>query len=888
MRRLIRLFRKSRSERELNNELRFHLDEQIADNLAAGMTLQEARRHATLSLGGLERVKQEVRDSRWESYLENLIRDFHFALRTLRKDSRTSLVAICALALGISACTVVFSVVYNSFFQTLPYKDFRRSVVWHLHDSGNVDGKKDRDYFSIEEIRAFREQNRVFEETIAYCGIRLVYDDGTSNYYWPLGAEVSSNTFDYLGAAPLLGRGITPEDGAPNAPPVFVMNYGFWQSEFGGDPSILGKTFTLNDTPTTLVGIMPSRFNFFKASFWMPIRLEQMRNGGMLMGRLKNGISVQAATVDLDNIAHLLHKPSSRWYSPEQTFPEQQFTIVSQTLLDTVIGNFTKTLYLLLAAVSLLMLLACSNVANLLLARATARERELAMRATLGASRQRLIQQLLVECLVLATVSCGVGCVLAYFGLQAVIALIPNGTLPDQTVIRINAPVLLLSLGLTILTTILCGLAPAFHIVGGDLQPRLTGSRPGVIKGSHHSMLRGVLVVSEVALSIVLLIGAGLLMRSFFVLTRVDLGFNPQNIFYFEFSLPKRYNTDYADSLTRKNALTQSLLDRLRVVPGAIYVSEQNNMPPLESEASDTIIPGKPHSEPWETSIEECSAGYFSLLGLRSLHGRFFSDEDVAAARRVVVVNETFAKQFFPKEDALGRKVRFALFDQPYLAAPREAYFEIVGIVRDFKTRDYANRSWQTTAQAFMPYTVANYSWRSFMVRTAADPSSLSKTIAQEVRSLDPGVRIYNPGTLEGALREFYRGPQFELVTIATFAVVGLMLAVVGIFSVMAYAVSLRIHEIGVRMALGAQQTNILQLVLLSGFRLVATGILTGLFVSFALTRLLASQIPGVSPTDPWAFSGVALLSLCVGLAACAIPARRAASIDPLVALHYE
>ena len=887
MRCLLRLFRKSHSERDLDREVRFHLEQQIAENLAAGMTPQEACRRAALSLGGLERVKQEVRDAHWESHLENFLRDFRYALRTLRKDCRTSLVAIFALALGIGACTVVFSVVYNSFFQALPYRDFRRSVVWHLHNSENLGAKEDRHYFSIAEIHAFREQNHVFEDTIAYSGIRLVYDDGTSNYYWPFGAEVSSNTFNYLGVAPLLGRGITPEDGQPNAPPVFVMNYRFWQSEFAGDPSIVGRTFILNDTPTTLIGIMPSRFSPFNAAFWMPMRLEQMRNGAM-MGRLKKGTSIQAAAADLDKIAHLLHKPSPRGYSPEQTFPEQEFTIVSQTLLGALIGNFTKTLYVLLAAVSLLMLLACANVANLLLARATARERELAMRATLGASRQRLIQQLLVECFVLATVACGVGCALAYFGVQAVVALIPDGTLPDQTVIRMNAPVLLLSLGLTILTTVLCGLAPSFQILRGDLQTRLAGSGSGVVKGLRHNMLRGALVVSEVALSIVLLIAAGLLLRSFFVLTRVDLGFNPQNIFYFELSLPKRYNTDYADSLARKNALTQSLLERLHSLPGAIYVSEQNNMPPLESEASDTIIPGKPHDAPWETNIEECSEGYFSLLGLRLLRGRFFSGDDVAAAHRVVVVNEAFAKQFFPKEDSLGQKVRFPLFDQPYLAAPRNAYFEIVGIVRDFKTRDYDNLSWKTAPQAFMPYSVANYSWRSFMVRTAVDPNSLSKTIAQEVSSLDPGVRVYKPGTLEAALREFYRGPQFELVTLATFALVGLMLVVVGIFSVTAYAVSLRIHEIGIRMALGAQQANILQLVLLSGFRLVAAGILIGLFASFVLTRLLASQISGVSPTDPWTFSGVALLSLCVGLAACAIPAQRAASVDPIVALRYE
>jgi putative ABC transport system permease protein len=513
-------------------------------------------------------VKDEARYAHWETHIESLFGDFRNALRTMCKDFRSSVVVIFALALGIGACTVVFSVVYNSFFDALPYTDFRRSVVWQLHNSGNAGEKKDRKYFSGPEIRAFREQNHVFEDVIAYIGIRPLYDDGTSSRYWPMGALVTANTFDYLGVPPLLGRRISQDDGKPNAPPVFVMNYRLWQREFSGDPKILGKTFILNANPTTLIGIMPLQFNAFDAKFWIPATFEQLASGSHLMGHLKRGVSVQTAAADLDAIAHRLHKPSPPQLFREQTFPEEKFVIVAQTLLDSLIGNFTKTLYVLLGAVLLLMLVACSNVANLLLARATTREHEIAMRATLGASRGRLIRQLLVECFVLAAVACAFGCAFAYCGVKGVVALIPNGTLPDQTVIRINTPVLLLSLGLTILTTVLCGLAPALHILGGDLQPRLTGSGTGVAKSFRHGMLRAGLVVSEVALSIVLLIGAGLLMRSFFVLTRVDLGFDPKNILYFEIELPKRYNTDYSDSLSRKNALTRNILDHLRALPG--------------------------------------------------------------------------------------------------------------------------------------------------------------------------------------------------------------------------------------------------------------------------------------------------------------------------------
>ncbi len=884
MRRLRRLFRKSHNESDLDRELRFHLEQQVADYCATGLSPEEARRRAQQEFGGLERVKEEVRDTRWETHLDNLLRDFRYAFRNLRKDHRFSLIAIFALALGIGSSTVVFSIVYNVFFDALPYINFNRSVVFGTKDVASVGEGKVRTYFSPAEVRAFREQNHVFEDFIAYALMRPTYDDGKSIRYIPFGAVVTTNTFDYLGVPPLLGRTISQEDGKPDATPVFVMNYRLWQREFGGDPKILGKIFILDGDPRTLVGIMPPQFNAFDASFWLPVTPEDAATGLVqLMGRLKPGVSVRTAGADLNAIAHRLHKPN-----PGGIFPEDKFVIVPETLLDSLIGNFKKTLYALLAAVLLLLLIACSNVANLLLARATAREREIAMRATLGATRGRLIHQLLVESFMLAAAASGAGCVLAYFGLKIVVALIPAGTLPEETVIRMNAPVLFLALGVTILTTILCGLAPALHVVRVDLQPRLTGSGQGVGESFRHGKFRAGLVVSEIALSIILLIGAGLLMRSFLVLTRVDLGFNPKNVLYFVLNLPPTYNTDIAGSRERKNALTRQLLDRLRALPGVTSVAEFVWPPPLKYESSDTIIPGKPHTEPWKTRYEMCSEGFFQTLGLPLVRGRFFSEDDVTAARDVIVVNEAFSRQYFPNEDPVGHKFKLEEFDRTFLDAPHDTYFEIVGIVRDYKTRGYDNPSWQTFPQAFVPYSVAGFNWRAFMARTAVDPNSILKNIGQEVRALDPGVQIETSGTLEGTLQEFYRGPQFELVTLAAFAGIGLALVVIGIFSVMAYTVSLRTHEIGIRVALGAQQTNILRLVILNGFRLVAAGILIGLLASYALTHFLASQITGVSVTDPWTFAAVVTVVVSVGLAACLLPARRAAAVDPLVALRYE
>jgi len=817
-----------------------------------------------------------------ETHLESFTRDFRYAVRNLRKNPRFSLIAIFALALGIGATTVMFSVIYSVVVDALPYKNFDRCVVFKIQNLENAGGWKGRDFFLPEETRAFREQNHVFEETIGYNGIRLQYDDGRSVRYWPRGETVTANTFDFLGVPPLLGRTFSPEDGRPEAAPVFVMNYHFWQSEFGGDPKILNTIFILNGQPTTLVGIMPQRFNAFKANFWLPMRDEG--NIPSIMGRLKTGLRVEAAGSDLDAIAHHYQKTH-----PGGPFPlPEKFAIVPETLLDSLIGGFQKTLFGLLAAVLLLLLIACSNVANLLLARATAREKEMAMRSTLGASRARLIQQLFAESFALAVAALIAGWALAYFALKIVVALIPAGTLPEETVIQMNVPVLLLSLGTTLLTTVLCGLAPALHILRGDLQPRLAGSGQSVGTTFRHSELRGVLVIGEVALSIVLMIGAGLLMRSFLVLTRVDLGFDPKNVLFFQLSLPKAYNTDIDVTRQKKNALTRQILDRLRALPGVTAVSESNEEPPLEDAWSDTIIPGKPHIERWQTTLESVSEGYFQMFGLPLIRGTFFSEDDVLAARQVMVVNQAFVRRYFPDEDPLGRRVKMEVLDRTFLDAPHNTYFEIIGIVRNYKTRNFDNPAWEDLPQAFIPYSVQGYSWRTYMARTTANPTLLLKTVSQEMRTIEPNAWISTSGTLEGSLRAFYRGPQFELFTLGSFASIGLLLVTIGISSVMVYTVSQRTHEIGIRMALGAHQRNILRLVLVNGLRLVAAGIVIGLFTSYALTRFLASQISGVSVTDPWTFAGVAILSVCVGLAACLLPARRAAQTDPLVALRYE
>jgi len=604
--------------------------------------------------------------------------------------------------------------------------------------------------------------------------------------------------------------------------------------------------------------------------------------GGSLVGRLKPGVSVQTAGADLDAIAHALQKTYRSEMLPDK------FAIVPQTLLDSIIGGFRKTLYALLSAVLLLLLIACSNVANLLLLRATAREREMAMRATLGASRIRLVRQLFAESLVLALAASILGCALAYLLLKVVVALIPAGALPEEVVIRMSVPVLFAALGLTLVTTMLCGVAPVLHVWGTDLQSRLIGAGRNVQGHFQHGRLRAGLVVGEVALSVVLLIGAGLMMRSFLILTRVDLGFNPQNVLHFRLSLPKEYNTDIDVTRQKKNALTRQLLDRMQALPGVTSVSESMLPPPLQYDWSDTIIPGKPHTERWETRFEICSEGYFQILGLPLLHGRLLSEDDMNAERHVMVVNETFSRQYFPGEDPIGHQVKLQVLDRPFLDVPHDTYFEIVGIVRDYKAIDDQNRSWRAFPQVFIPYSVQGFSWRTYMARTVTNPAVLLKNIEQEVRAIDPNVEIAASGTLEGSLNEFYRRPQFELFTLGSFALIGLLLVVIGIFSVVAYTVSRQTHELGIRIALGAQRTDILDMVFTHSLRIIASGVAIGLLASYGFSRFLTSEISGISVSDPWTYGLVAVVVVVVGLLACYLPARRATRVDPMVALRYE
>jgi putative ABC transport system permease protein len=841
---------------------------------------------------------------RWKTYLDSLLGDLRYAVRSLRKDRKFAFVAIFALALGIGASTVVFSVFYNLLFNAFAAKDAARLVVPVIQDAERP-GNEDPLSLPLEDLEVIRKQSPVFENIVGYitAGGIVLANDGPQVFQF-FCTRVTADAFEFYGVPPLLGRGITPADGKPDAAPVFVMSYKTWNSTFRGDLGILGKTLTVDGELRTLVGVMPPRFQAFgsQTEIWIPVN--QARDStrpyadfpGELLGRLRPGVTVQAASADLGVIVRglaALHPGH---------FP-QRFTVRVQTATDHLLAmeggapsffhsDLKHLLYDLLAAVGMLLLIACSNVANLLLSRATVREKEMAVRTALGATRGRLVRQLLAESSVLAMSACLVGCAFAWFGVKFVSAILPRAgdvyggsRIGAEIGVGLNSPVLLFALGLTLVTTLACGLAPALRVARADLQPQLASSGKGGNNVFRHGRFRAALVIAEVTLSIVLLIGSGLMMRSFYRLTHVDLGFNPQNVLMTAFLPPPSQNRVPAFKRFASHdgeVLLREVVERLKALPGVTNVAVEDALPGYSpTRGYQTSVPGSPHSE--EVGIWAADENLFQTVELRPIKGRWLSEREVRTAQYVGVITERLARDFFGDADPVGQQIKMKAFKDPF-QPPHDAEFQIIGVVADVKTVGPQQPSMPII---FLPYTVRG----GFVVllKTTVDPASLRHAVQEQVWAVDRNEIVGLCSPLEDFFQKFtYATPEFGLLIATPLASISLLLVVVGVFSVMAYSVSLRTQEIGIRMALGAQQNDILGMVLRNGSALIAAGICIGLFASYGLTRFLASQIWGVSVTDPWTFGGVAAMVVEVGLAACFLPARRATRVDPLVALRYE
>jgi putative ABC transport system permease protein len=800
--------------------------------------------------------------------MNTLWQDLRYGLRMLLKNPGFAVVAVIALALGIGANAAIFSVVNAVLLRSLPYNEPERLLVLRENKPPQFPE------FSVSpgNFLDWQKQNTVFEKLAAIGGSSYnLVDAGEPERL--RGARVSAGLFEMLGVKPAQGRTFAAEEDQEGHNSVAILSHGLWQRRFGADPNIIGRAVQFNATSYTVIGIMPPDFQFpdRETELYTPIAFDakQAQQHGShyisVVGRLKPGVTLEQARTEMSAIAARLAQayPDSNTGWGVTLFPMQEYES----------RDIKPALLVLLGAVALVLLIACANVANLLLARATARQREIAIRTALGASRWRVIRQLLTESVLLAIVGGGLGLLLAVWGMDLLLALAPQD-LPRVKEGALDARVLGFTILITVLTGIIFGLAPALQSSRPNLNETLKEGGRGTTGGHHR--VRHSLVITEVALALMLLIGAGLLIRSFYRLQQVAPGFNPKNALAVGVSLPTKKYTEPE----KKSAFFAQLLEKISAQPGVVAVGATQSLPIQGDFVLAFNIQGRapdaPGQEP-NTNYYAVSAGYFKAMGIPLLRGRLFTEQDNKDAPRVAVINETMAKKFFPGEDPIGKGIN--------VTNGPERFREIVGIVGDVKQYGLDQ---PTTMQTYEPYLQTPFSDMTLIVRTEGDPTAVSASVRNQVLSIDKDQPVSRVRTLEQVVSESVSKQRFSMLLLGIFAVVALILAAVGLYGVMSYAVTQRTHEIGIRMALGAQQRDVLKLVVGQGMILALVGVGLGLIASFALTRVMATLLFGVSATDPLTFLIIPALLAAVALLASFVPARRAMKVDPMVALRYE
>jgi putative ABC transport system permease protein len=809
------------------------------------------------------------RPKTWFAWLDDIRRDLHYATRTMSRAPAFTFVAVITLALGIGSVTVIYSVIHDVLLDPLPYPDSNRFVNVLVLDT---ETGRSRSVLPPAEFLDYQEQSDVFEDVVGTRGGGMVLTA-------PERAEivnvvrVTPNFFDVMGLSPLMGRTIGRDDGRPEAPPVAVLRHRAWVSYFGSDPGVLGRTIRLNGKPRTIVGVMPPRFTWHAADVWIPAPIDRSAPDARTVprnfqARLKAGVTLQQADAQLNLIA------ARRARAHPEEYP-RNFRIQIVNVIASVVGDFRGVLFTALAAVGLLMLIACCNVANMLLARATAREREMTVRAALGASRGRIVRQLVVESLLLSLGGAAAGCLLAYTGIKALVRVLPQGPLPGEVEFGLDGPALAVSLGVAVLSAMLFGIAPALYGARRDLVDGLKSSGRGVAGG--RGRLRNALVVAEIALSLVLLLGAGLLMRSFLSLVRVDLGFDPRNILVMSVAFAPG---EYAAPADRQRFYEQ-VLQRIASLPGVEAATASTGLPAFSGGYTSEIeIPGRTRSNQSTALVQFCTEGYFRTVGLRVLRGRTLPALAGDDTPRTAVINRTLAASYFGTDDPIGKQIGLNV---PPIGSsqPERRVFEVVGVVEDAKNDGIRRPA--------LPHVYLPGTGGSILVRTSGNPLNSLNAIRSEIGIVDRGVALRQPETLMGVLRLFaYAQPRFSLIVLSVFAVTGTLLVAIGVFSVMAYTVTCQTREIAVRMALGARRGHVMGVVLRLGAQVLALGIGAGLLASFATSRLIANQLWNTSPQDPLTITLAVAVVAIVALAACYIPARRAMQVDPIGALRSE
>jgi len=815
--------------------------------------------------------------------METLFKDIRYGARALWKRPGFTAVAVITLALGIGANTAIFSIVNATLLRPLPFKDPERIVMlWGFLPK--MAQTTDKLPFSAGNVVALRDQNHSFENLSAFrsWGWQLT---GGGEPELLRGARVSFDFFQAVGANPMLGRSFAAEEDMPNRAPVAIISYGLWQRHFGGDQNVIGKTLSLTGQTVMVVGVMPRGFQFpgganmipglqfaLQNDIWMPLAFtdeEKRQQGNLnlaLIGRLKPGVSAGQAESELRAL--------------EQDLPLGKigYTINALPLQQQMVGKIRKLLLVLLATVALVLLIACANIANLLLARASSRQKEIAIRAAMGAGRIRLIRQLLTESLLLSLGGGALGFLLAVWGSSLLVALIPEDV-PRVHEVSVDGRILGFTLLVSFVTGVVFGLAPALQASRLDLNASLKEGMRGTTAGLRQNRLRSLLVVSEVAMALVLLVSAALLIKSFVRLLEVKPGFNPANVLTMDIQLPDLPPSRYAKD-EEQTAFFQQLMDRIKALPGVDGASAVVTLPLTGAfESTDLILAGQqslPNAQRPEADYTTVTPDFFRTMQIPLLQGRQFTTQDTKGTPGVIIINDILARMCWPGEDPIGKH-----FTVGFEKTPRE----IVGVVASIKqTRlDAAGRP-----AMYMPHLQSPSSGMTVLVRTSGAPLAMAAAVREQVWAIDKNVPVTHLQTMDQVFGDSVAQPRFSMLVVGLFAALALVLASVGIYGVMAYSVSRRAHEIGVRMALGARTGQVLKLVLKEGMTLTLMGIAVGLFGAFALTRLIATLLFGVSAKDPFTFISVAALLAAVALVACYIPARRATKVDPLVALRYE
>jgi len=866
---------------DIDREMRLHLEMQVDANIKAGMSPTEAREKAMRSFGNLNRAVDAAYDVKGGGFFETLAQDIRYGARMLAKHKAFTSIAVITLALGIGANTAIFSVVNELLLRPLPYGNAERIVtVWEVTPGGRHQNTTSRANF-----RAWRAQNSSFEHIAAFTDQRLNLTGSGE----PEELSVQFTTpefFKILGVEPILGRTFLPEDDKGDSPPVAVLSYGLWQRRFGGQTNLVGQPITLSGIKFTVIGVMPPSFQFHikqrsgtgrPAELWtilpMPVGGAENERGRFLgaVARLKDGVNVDQAAADVRTIEARLSEETPEFnknYSAEVLPLREQF-----------FGNVRRPLLLMLGAVGFVLLIACANVANLLLSLATSREKEIALRAALGARRTRIVRQLLTESLLLALFGSVLGLGFAWLGIKALVAISPRDLVSFQGV-GLNFTVLAWTLGVSILTGIIFGLAPALHISRLNLNDSLKDggkSESGQASGSRR--LRNALVVSEIALAVVLLASAGLLIRSFVRLQQVDRGFATDNILTMVIRLPEaRYPQD-----PQLVQFFSQALERVRQLPTVRSAGMVNFLPLYGGLGSNTgfKILGQPEPPPGQgpgTDVRVADSGYFNALGIPLLRGRNFSDSEQREAKRVILINEALARKHFPNQDPIGQRLDVGMFEKPTPA-------EIIGVVGNVR---YDSLIDEAPPAVYFPHPDLAYPFMTLVVRTDGDPAAIAPAVQREIRSLDPNQPVSDVRTMDQVMSEWVARSRFNTLLLGLFAGLATLLSAVGIFGVMNYSVALRTRELGLRLAVGAQPRQVLLLVLKQGLVLTIVGVVLGLAAAFALTRLLSGLLFGVAAVDVTTFTTISLFLVVVSLLACYLPARRAMRIDPLSALRYE